>query len=422
MMPQGFPLGHSRFWINSLLPLLSAAVCVLGIYWVIKKQYRRLKCLGWVFISAVMVSWVTALWVFPQSAQGKFLLAISSVAIVATVSFALMLLLLRKESLGKASLLFSVLAGGLLGFFLSASQRAADSATRPYHHEAMKVVPEINVSSEFSVVLSQRVAVSPAEGEVSLNFANTRLNVLPLLTFDSRSPDRFWTIFAPYKARSGPDRILKGVRKDAGSLVMLYEDDAVSILKVALTNDTQDVQIEAQSYLPQDVYSHLNTFCEIHINTVGALSLSFSPCPQEVEMKAFDYPAGRPARLAYLDAADKFHVVEASSGEKGPFKTLQQGSLKRDQPLKITIYSDGVPQCRITLRDWAAQTSTQLSPTAGWGLPENAIEFSLFDGDRKNSGVISLTLAATSTGRGWDSVGHGAGSYRNRMEIEMIDR
>ena len=137
-------------------------------------------------------------------------------------------------------------------------------------------------------------------------------------------------------------------------------------------------------------------------------------------MTSFDYPVGRPARLAYLDSKQIFHVVEASSGEKGPFKTLQQGALNRDEPLQITIYSDGIPQCRITLKDWATQVSTQLSPTAGWGLPENSIEFSLTSDNRKNSGVIFFTLAATSVGRGWDSVGHASGRYRNRMDIEML--
>ena len=30
---------------------------------------------------------------------------------------------------------------------------------------------------------------------------------------------------------------------------------------------------------------------------------------------------------------------------------------------------------------------------------------------------VWITLAATSVGRGWDAVGHRAGTYRNRLEI-----
>jgi hypothetical protein len=49
----------------------------------------------------------------------------------------------------------------------------------------------------------------------------------------------------------------------------------------------------------------------------------------------------------------------------------------------------------------------------------NAIEFSR-DNDRETSPAsVFVTLAGTSVGRGWDSVGHTAGTYRNRTTIEM---
>lgn len=47
----------------------------------------------------------------------------------------------------------------------------------------------------------------------------------------------------------------------------------------------------------------------------------------------------------------------------------------------------------------------------------NAIEFQRID-KRENEAPASqiwITLAATSVGRGWDCVGHHAGTYRNRM-------
>ena len=137
-------------------------------------------------------------------------------------------------------------------------------------------------------------------------------------------------------------------------------------------------------------------------------------------MKPSDYPVGRPARLAYWDAENRFHVVEAHSGEKGPFKELAQGVLKNDEPLQITVRVDKKAVCRITFADWASQASRQLSPTAGWGLPENAIEFSLRNSGETNQGVIYMTLAGTSTGRGWDSVGHASGTYRNAISIEPV--
>ena len=111
-------------------------------------------------------------------------------------------------------------------------------------------------------------------------------------------------------------------------------------------------------------------------------------------------------------------MVEASSGEKGPFRILAEGRLEPSSHLKITFCDDNRAIADLNLLDWSAQASTQLSPTAGWGVPENAIEFSLSGNEPASTASIFITLAGTSVGRGWDSVGHAAGTYRNRIAIE----
>ncbi|MHC5538643.1 hypothetical protein ACYOEI_10510 [Singulisphaera rosea] len=113
--------------------------------------------------------------------------------------------------------------------------------------------------------------------------------------------------------------------------------------------------------------------------------------------------------------------MEASNGEKGPFKVLAQGRLGRGEPLGITLYDKGIAMAKITLEDWSAQAGTALSATAGWGFPVNAIEFSLASDRPGSTAAIYTSLAGTSVGRGWDSVGHRAGTYRNRMTIESLD-
>ncbi len=114
-------------------------------------------------------------------------------------------------------------------------------------------------------------------------------------------------------------------------------------------------------------------------------------------------------------------MVEASSGEKGPFKLLASGPLGRDEPLEITLLDQGRPEGWITLADWAQQAGTALSPSAGWGVPVNAIEFSASGDEPEAPASIFVTLAGTSVGRGWDCVGHTAGTYRNRIRFERID-
>jgi hypothetical protein len=129
---------------------------------------------------------------------------------------------------------------------------------------------------------------------------------------------------------------------------------------------------------------------------------------------------GRPAGFAFLDRDGSFRVVEATSGEKGPFRTLASGRLGREEPLSITLLDRGRPEGTIALADWARQADTSLSPTAGWGAPANAIEFSLSGNAPSAPASIFVTLASTSIGRGWDCVGHTAGTYRNRILFEKV--
>ena len=171
------------------------------------------------------------------------------------------------------------------------------------------------------------------------------------------------------------------------------------------------------------VYSHLNSYCDIEVRGQRRLALEFSPCPGvPVEVRRYDYPVGRPARFAFVDQDRTFRVVEASTGEKGPFRTLARGPLAADQSLTITLIDQGRAVGKITLADWAFQADTTLSPTAGWGVPVNAIEFSLSGDAATSPASIFITLAGTSVGRGWDCVGHNPGNYRNRIRCETIGR
>ncbi len=181
------------------------------------------------------------------------------------------------------------------------------------------------------------------------------------------------------------------------------------------------VAVEAITRLDQPVYSHLNSFSDFEIRGHRRLSLRFSPCPGvPIEVRPSDYPIGRPVRFAFVDRDGFFKVAEGSSGEKGPFRILASGPLGPEQSLSITLCDQDRPVGRIALADWASQSDKNLSPTAGWGVPVNAIEFSLSGDSPSSPASIFVTLAGTSVGRGWDCVGHAAGTYRNRIAIDSI--
>ena len=145
------------------------------------------------------------------------------------------------------------------------------------------------------------------------------------------------------------------------------------------------------------------------------LSVSFSPVPD----KRFEIaPATAPARFAYLDGSGTFHLAKADHQQR-PLHRARRGRLARQDPLVLTLYDDDQPVFRVTLEDRAAQASTDLSPTAGSGIPMNVISL-VRGGDAESAPVlITFSLAATTVGRGTQTVAHAAGVYRDRITVAL---
>jgi hypothetical protein len=266
--------------------------------------------------------------------------------------------------------------------------------------------------------------VQTSDGSLIAPFAPLTISIQPLLRFVSRSPDGAPVVLIPAGERSGPEpRFRDGWRLGDRSYRLTYEvpgQGPTTLLAGTETNGGA-ILLETTSRLDWPVYSHLNGFCDVEIRGHRRLMLEFSPCPGAlIEVRHFGYPLGQPARFAFVAADRTFRVVEASSGEKGPFRTLAAGRLALEQALAITFHDEGRVIARLSLDDFAAQADTTLSPTAGWGVPVNAIEFSLADDAASSPASLFITLAGTSVGRGWDCVGHRAGTYRNRIRLEAV--
>jgi hypothetical protein len=404
LSPGGFPLGHPRFWINRAAPL---SVSVLAIVALVLLRMRIRSP------AALVLTWAAAA-SLGAGAMAYLLLPVSG-ARAALPCLALALLLgaplpglVRRARVRRGRALASALLGAVLGACLPASQLSLVAGTRPL----------VDVAAVDSLV-----ALGPGVGggsrpRLQVESGGLRLQVDPLVTFSSRSPDATWTVFAPLAARTGPAWGLHSAWTDgAWSSQAFVAGEERALLRHRTGPGL--LLVDALSALPRPVHSHLNSYTAVlvHLDPTDRLRLSFSPCPETlVEVQQSDYPVGRPARLAYLDGEGSFRVVEASSGEKGPFRLLAEGPLAAGEPLTVTLVLGDRPACRIVWDDWSAQASPRLSPTAGWGVAENALEFSRTHDGR--AAALFLTLAATSVGRGWDSVTHAAGGYRNRMRIE----
>jgi hypothetical protein len=395
LLPRGFAVDDIHLWSNTIIPAIaSLAVAAALISWVFWRWSARVVS---ILIGAAAGGWISAVVtgavLFPSS------MTLARIAVPAVVAL-LLVALAWWSSERKLRSLVALLTGAGLGAVEILAQRAPLPSTRPAGGTLVDVRGEPS---------NEDVSVS----QITAPCGNNRLRLYPLLTFLSRSPDRTWSLLSPDEP--GARRELSHFVKTPSGFRAAFIDDGESTLVAA--GDDNGLDLEAVSKLDSPVYSHLNAFTTIEVPFDA--TLSFSPTAStRFPIEPADYPSGRPARLAYLDAALAFHVVRADDAEKGPFSELAEGQLGRGEPLILELRprNDSDSGCRLIFKDWSSQVSTEPSPTAGWGVPQNSIQFF----SRGGPGVVVLTLAETGPGRGFDTVGHAAGTYRNRLRVEPI--
>ncbi len=357
-LARGFSLTHPRFVTNDVSPV---ALVVAGAVGLISAARRRAAVESHAAVAGLALSFaVAALLLFGGAAAFG-----AAVATTAALPFAWSS---RRapRSAAVAGLLFAAVgAGAAWGL------RAPDPSTRPLGTSPAGAGPAVRVEAPCGRLV---------------------LHVDPALHFDQAASGRFWSPFEPDDARAAIGPATAVVEVDAGV-----------------------THIDAARTLSAPVYAHLDHFARVDVLRAKRLSVRIATGAPAIDVLPSDYPAGRPVRFLAWSGATLF-AYEASSAEKGPFRALAQAPLARGEPLQLELLDEGAPQCRLTLLDFTAQASTEPSPTAGWGLPQNGIELLASDGVPAQT--LFVTLAATSIGRGFDTVGHAAGTYRNRIRVE----
>jgi hypothetical protein len=414
LSPKGFPLDSSRFWLNSVMPLLLIAVASAGLIGMHKGRWLVAAAVVSFFASAWWAGAIAGRIIFPISLRGIWMMAL----IIGAAGFVCFLGLIRGEPRSHRIWLVSAAVAIFIGWFAVWAQIPPPASTAPINAQPPQMTRHgVRQPPQSIVQIGPGCEFDTTEAELRMTTGSIHINCRPILNFDRVSPDRFWSLFAPARhrfrspaAQSNGDDVVK----------IRYSDDSLVAISTPMLGDM--LRLTAYTPVAEDTFSHLNTYCYFEISGHKKLSLSFSPClDADIEVLPADYPAGRPARVAYLDDTNRFMVVEAKSGEKGPFRELAAGKVAPGEPLTIMIRDEGQPLARITLEDWSKQLSTSLSPCAGWRLPMNAIEFQrLYDAPGAPGGIW-ITLAGTSVGRGWETVGHRAGTYRNGMVIEKLN-
>lgn len=417
LMAQGFPPGHPKFFANLVIPAAVFAVSMLGLFAALRANGFLLNGLA----AFPLVFWMMLGGAWYQHSP-------LSIRYVGPLLLPLLLLLMmawfwtRRGRGGMTLLSFTAtLAAVGCGVGFAYAQRGVDKAASPYKNSVFIVLPDRG--AQVDAPAAERPFKLDAENaQLSVQHNGVSLHILPILTFMSRSPDRTWSRFAPPNTNNAT-RQLMGLRETTEQATARYMSsmgntgEGQSALIVSWDGEKLPFSLEAITGLEKPVYSHLNQYCILSLKGLKTPRIAFSPCAEKpIDMQPHAPPARHPVRFAYVSAQKTFHVAEAQRKEKGPFTELASGPHDPATPLTLTFLDGETPKLKVTLLDFTAQAGTVLSPTAGWGMPVNAVEFSLDD----STGTVTVwfTLAGTGIGRGWDTVGHPPGTYRNRMKVE----
>lgn len=372
LAPRGFGWTDARTLINVVFPGLALAIAFASLGLAYARRAAEPLAIGVVcFATMWLGAGIANRAIFPVT--GLWSVTISAlVATIVLTAIARPKLATRRSRTLRAPTAAASMVGGVMGFASVALVRAPDPGTHPLDVEAEG---------------------TPHDGtELRGRCGLLRVGLTPFLTFAGTSRDRYWSLFES-QAASDP----------------VWSLDA-------LTSEEQLLSFTAYSVLDRPVFAHLSSFTTIQLEGGSALALSFDgPDGTVTSIQPADYPGGRPIRFAYLEDEGVLRVVEASDGEKGPYRELARSRLGRQGGLSLDVFDAGAHMCSFTFEDWAPQASTQTSPTAGWDVPVNAVSFQT--GADLGAATITLSLAATGIGRGFDTVGHAPGVYRNRVRM-----
>ena len=405
LMPGGFPSSSGAFFVDQLAPPILVAALLAALL----ARGRLSQAILPPVLAAIPLFWmafgISSRIVFPESFSSLWNLPFLGGAALAG-------LWARQFRHRLRPWWALALAAAIVGWEFPISQHAPEPSTRPTG-VAFGAAP--SGSSDHKLIrLSRDAQLRPADGRVVVRRGKLVLNVEPMLSFADRSPDGCWTALAHPEKNVATVRTLVARIHDGARSTLFYKDEDASVLDVSEQGGA--IALDSRSRISRPIFSHDNSFAELTVQGHHQLSVAFSPVPDKHIEAA---PATAPARFAYLDASGIFHLAKADQQKRGPYTELGAGRLGKGEPLVLTLFDDDKPVFRVSLDDFAAQASTDLSPTAGSGIPMNVISL-VRGGDAESAPVlITFSLAATTVGRGTQTVGYAAGVYRDRITVTL---
>jgi hypothetical protein len=188
LSPKGFPAESSRFWLNSVVPVVLMAVACAGLIGLHKGRWLVAGSIVLFFASAWCAGAVSGRIIFPISLRGIWVMAL----IIGGAGFVCFQWLVRGESRSYGIWLFSVVAATFVGWFAIWAQVPALASTAPINTQLPQMSRQgVRQPPELIVRISPDHQFDTAAAELMLTMGHIRIQCRPILNFDRASPDRW---------------------------------------------------------------------------------------------------------------------------------------------------------------------------------------------------------------------------------------
>jgi hypothetical protein len=230
--------------------------------------------------------------------------------------------------------------------------------------------------------------VDVESSRVTLRVGQSVLDVVPFFELDSVSQSGLWTLLDYSR-----DRLISTEVVPFGpNLHRIRRTTVMTQADVTIRREGTRVTINAVTSLKRDLSVHLAS--AVRIGWPGSVKVE-----EHLWLAASRSPSAPIEFLAFRQG--RLELLRADHDEKGPFETLAAW------PPHDPWFTLGPFRCRV--EGWSVQGSRAASPTAGWGVSQAAVE--------AVGTWLVFELAATSVGRGFDTVVLAAGTYELTLDI-----
>ena len=247
-MPGGFPNTSLHFWVKNLIMPLGLLISITFFYFSYTKNDKMILIHRTGLLGFLLGIGISAKIVFPITFGVTSFLILS-------IGFGLIFCTVLKDfSQIKLRVYCACLLGAALpGIILTFSQRGLPAQTEPFDVKLETVEGEDKKTVQS--FYSENFRFDSVNQGAKLSHGESALQIYPVLTFNSMSPDKCWTIFSPLQYFSPPQMKLMNWRNESGKITCNYTQNGQHTVSLSAQLKEESLFLESRVKVPFDAYS-----------------------------------------------------------------------------------------------------------------------------------------------------------------------